>query len=173
MRTIELTKGFVAVVDEEDYDRLTAYRWQVNGRQGKQRRCAVRNVKLSSGANQMIYMHREVLQVPASVQVDHINCDALDNRKANLRPATNSQNNANTRIARTNTSGFKGVSWIARIRKWQARIKVLGSARYLGVYANPEDAARVYDSAAREAFGSFARLNFPRVGEQTARWEIN
>jgi hypothetical protein len=91
--------------------------------------------------------------------VDHRNGDRLDNRPGNLRCATRSQNVANQALRACNTSGFKGVSWDKKNKKWMARIGVNGKSRTLGRYACAEDAGRAYDRAAVEAFGEFAATN--------------
>ena len=94
-------------------------------------------------------------------EIDHKNNDPSDNRLANLRLATDSQNQANTPKQAHNTSGFKGVSWFRRDRKWRAEIQKDGKSRHLGYFADPVDAARAYDAKAKELHGDFARLNFP------------
>jgi hypothetical protein len=103
------------------------------------------------------------------LEVDHINGDKLDNRRANLRVATKTQQRQNQRVTRRNTSGFKGVSRISSTGRWRARIKVSGRQMPCGVYATAESAALAYDAAAREYFGEFARLNFPNPEERGAR----
>lgn len=89
--------------------------------------------------------------------LDHINRDPSDNRLCNLRPATISQNGANTGRRRDNRAGLKGVTFIPEKRKWRARVQVGGKRRYLGYYDTPEAAHEAYISAAQKAFGAFAR----------------
>lgn len=89
------------------------------------------------------------------VFVEHQNRIRDDNRFDNLRLATNSQNQANA-TWRTNTSGFKGVSWQASRGKWCATITVEGKPRHLGRYESIVDAAKAYRRAAIEAWGEFA-----------------
>lgn len=96
--------------------------------------------------------------------IDHINGNGLDNRICNLRLATQSQNMANwTRRAKRNC--YRGVSHKGYNfpKPWQARIGHQGVRLYLGTFANKKDAARAYDKAAKELFGEFAKLNFPRT----------
>jgi hypothetical protein len=92
-----------------------------------------------------------------SSQIDHINGDKSDNRWRNLREATNSQNNANQGLRRSNRTGFKGVSF-ARNGKPYAQIRANGQTRYLGSFDTAEEASAAYEKAAKEAFGEFARV---------------
>jgi hypothetical protein len=87
--------------------------------------------------------------------IDHKNGQPDDNRIENLRPATQSLNNANAKRRRDNTSGFKGVSR-HQDGKWLAQIQAAGRNRYIGLFASPEDAHAAYMSAAKEVFGEFA-----------------
>lgn len=94
-----------------------------------------------------------------SSEVDHINCDPVDNRIINLRSASRSQNERNKRLRADNKSGFKGVSWYARDEKWQATIRIHGKSRGLGYYGSPEAAHEAYCRAAAELHGEFARTS--------------
>ncbi len=92
---------------------------------------------------------------------DHINTDSLDNRRANLRLATHSQNSCNSRRDKSKTlSRFRGVSFSKRKGKWFAAIRINGKKTWLGYFNDEEDAARAYDHAARKYHGEFAMLNF-------------
>jgi hypothetical protein len=108
-----------------------------------------------------VYLHRLLMNAVQTQQVDHANGNSLDNRRENLRFCTSSQNSQNRR--RTSTSGFKGVSLKPRYKSkpWEANIKVAGKLKYLGRFQTPEEAAKAYDSAARDMFGEFAHTNFP------------
>lgn len=97
--------------------------------------------------------------------VDHRDGDGLNNRMDNLRPATCAQNSANQARPVSNTSGYKGVSWRKRDRRWYAYIKVNGKQCHLGSYATAQDAAHAYDAAAIAAWGEYARPNFPYRGD--------
>lgn len=90
-------------------------------------------------------------------EIDHVNLDKADNRIANLREASRSQQLANQGRRRDNTSGFKGAFWEASRRKWQAYIQVNGRRIHLGRFATPEAAHAAYVTAAAEHFGEFAR----------------
>jgi hypothetical protein len=152
---IPLTRGFVAIVDPEDAERvLAAGSWHVkpNGRVMYARREVQRQPR------RWVLMHTFITGWP---QTDHRDGDGLNNRRSNLRPATKAENGRNRRLHSNNTSGYRGVS--RSRQRWFAQIKVDGRKVSLGMYADPVDAARAYDQAAREHFGEFARLNFPEV----------
>jgi len=164
--TIPLTQGYQTTVDAEDYaDLLAAGPWQalIDDRTGTV--YARRRVRDDdSGRYYGQLMHRYLL--PGVEVVDHHNGNGLDNRRANLRPSTVTENNRNRRRRRDNTSGYKGV-W-TRGARWHARIKADGRERYLGSHPTPESAAHAYDAAARDLHGEFAALNFPQPGERAA-----
>jgi hypothetical protein len=106
-------------------------------------------------------MHREVLGVPPHLFVDHINHNGLDNRKANLRPATKSQNCQNKRLGRKNTSSkYRGVHWHRRFGKWQASIRVNRKSIHLGYFTDELEAAKAYDRASSKYHGDFGKPNF-------------
>lgn len=92
-------------------------------------------------------------------QIDHINGEKADNRIANLRLATTSQNSMNTKKRSDNTSGVKGVHWSTTAKKWCARVVINGTRTLLGHFEDIEDAARAYRDAAAEHYGPFARLD--------------
>jgi len=157
---IPLPQGFVAMVDLEDYDHVMAGgSWRVStGRWST--RYAMRHIKRADGKRSTQQMHTLLTGWPL---VDHIDGNGLDNRRSNLRPATNAENQRNRGPNRNNSSGFKGVSWQKGKQKWQAGIVVDGRRHFLGYHATAEEAALAYDIAALESFGEFAWLNFPAV----------
>jgi hypothetical protein len=109
----------------------------------------------------VIYMHHQILNAPdGMVACRRPDSSRLDNRRANLGLATHSQSRITFALRRDNRSGFRGVTWAKR-GQWQAQIQVAGKRHFLGYFDAKEDAARAYDTAAREAFGEFAHLNFP------------
>lgn len=158
MKEIPLTQGFVAIVDDEDYSRVSQFKWYVM----KRRRSvhAGRTIRRPDGGETTRYLHKEILSTAA--RVDHRDGNGLNNRRENLRAATTKQNNQAFQLKRKNTtSKFRGVSLNRRDSRWWAQIQVNGKNRLLGRFTHEEDAARAYDKAAREHFGDFAAPNFP------------
>jgi hypothetical protein len=165
-RKIKLTRGKVALVDLEDYERLAQFTWLVwqdwiTGRfyAGRWSRKEEQAGRLGKS---MIPMHQEVLGKIEGFRIDHIRPnDTLDNRKTNLRYATASQNGANRPAPSHNSSGFKGVCFSRREQKWRAYLTLNRKQIHLGFFKDKNQAARAYDMAALKAFGDFAHLNIP------------
>jgi len=112
--------------------------------------------------------HRIVMQTPDELETDHINGKRIDNRRENLRVCTASENQMNKKKPKNNTSGFKGVSWEKRRNKFVANIYDRERHIFIGRHATAEEAGRAYDKKAIELFGRFAKLNFPKEGEQNS-----
>lgn len=163
-RTIPLTQGKVATIDVEDYERISVNRWFAKFHHGNW--YAYR--KVGTGKGSVSFMHRVVLSAIPSIKIDHKDGDGLNNRRDNLRVATDSQNQFNAKRRKDNSSGFKGVQIYCgngqRTKQWKAQIRHHGHVIYLGKFDDPAEAARIYDSKAKELFGEFARLNFPQEG---------
>jgi HNH endonuclease/AP2 domain len=165
MKQIPLTNSkLFAMIDTEDYTRvIEAGPWFA--RPSHRKAGGVYTTYVHRTRNvQPRELHRFILGT-ASV-VDHINGDALDNRKINLREATSRKNqqNAQKHFRETNTSNFKGVHWHKTNKKWRSIIQVNGAHLSLGCFYSEYDAALAYDTAAIEYFGEFAKTNFP-IGE--------
>lgn len=113
-------------------------------------------------------MHREIIIPPYPLVVDHINHNGLDNRKANLRPATKSQNTINKPYKKKKGahSKYRGVTWQKSINKWQAQIRAKGNPRVIGYFEDEIEAAKAYDAAAKKHHGEFAVLNFPKLAKK-------
>lgn len=154
MKQISLSNGQYALVDDEDFDRLSAHGWSCNN---KHTCYACRTI----GPNkQTIFMHLEILPVQSGMVCDHVNGNSLDNRKINLRELTPHQNQMNRKKNRTAIySQYKGVGLSRRGHGFRARIVVDGREFHLGTFPKELDAARAYDTAAKRYFGDFARLN--------------
>lgn len=155
MKSINLTNGKSAIVDDEDYEWASKHKWQYDAHNGY----AIRGHR-QNGKRTTRKMHREIMKADVGIEVDHINGDKLDNRKSNLRLCGRSSNMANMKLKINNQSGYKGVSWSSRGNKWQVHIMVDNKSIYLGMYSDKEEAARAYDNAARKYFGEFAKTNF-------------
>lgn len=166
MKEISLTQGYVTLIDADDYERVIAAGPWWPHMSTRARTVYARHLIGRPGGPQTAQgLHTFLTGWP---YIDHRNGNGLDNRRNNLRPATVAQNTANKRIYKNNTSGFKGVSWRPDVRRWIAYIQADGSRRHLGYHKSVENAARAYDTAAREAFGDYAALNFPVAGERAA-----
>jgi DNA polymerase-1 len=159
---IRLTQGKYAIVDPDDYRRLSKYKWHASRRGGAF--YAVCAGTIIGGKRRRLHMHRAVLNVPDEMLVDHINHNRSDNRKANLRPASLAQNNQNrTKYGHgTCSSKYKGVCWHRSMRSWEAQIRADGRSISLGYFHNEVRAARAYDRAAKRYHREFAALNFPK-----------
>lgn len=150
VKQIPLGDGFYAYVDAADYDWLIRWDWHLHGGY------AVRNEK-----NKRIYMHRQIMQPPKGMVVDHTNRNKADNTRANLNVCTQQENLHNRSKRNGASSRFRGVSYSTNSRKWIARITFEGRRLFLGYFTDEVEAARAYDCKAVELFGEFARLNFP------------
>lgn len=148
-KEIFLTQGKIAVVDFEDYEYLMQWNWYYSGRG-----YAARSDHLK--------MHRIILERMGHIdfeEVDHINRNKLDNQRCNLRPVSLQQNQCNKGKSDNNTSGYIGVSWNKRAKKWHAQIRVNYKRFHLGYFDNIIKAAEAYNKAARKYRGEFAVLN--------------
>jgi hypothetical protein len=157
-RLIALTMGLYAIVEEQDYSRISKYFWfskkkRVNGHYA---------ARHPAGRDEVIYMHREVmcLSPEDEEEVDHVDpLRTLENtRNINLRLANGSNQRANMMKRVDNKSGYKGVCWDKSHRKWLAQCQVNGKNRFLGYFDDPHEAHEVYKRAAEDNFGEFARF---------------
>lgn len=167
MKTIPLSKGYEAIVDDEDYERLSVFKWQALIVPGQNLVYAQRTV-WSGGIHRSRSMHRDVLQVVASKQhIDHIDSDGLNNQKVNLRICTAAQNAHNRRKQRSyrglpTASQYKGVRSINdpnRKARWQAIIQYDGKRIKIGNFLTEREAAHAYNLKALQLFGEFAKPN--------------
>ena len=139
--------------DLEDYDKIKDCHWKYNSDgyvAGYHRQY-----------HKMVKLHRLVLDIrDSSIEVDHIvhpprTEHKIDNRKANLRVVNHSQNCMNTAMYKNNSSGYRGVSWHSRFKKWLARIQVNGKNIHLGYFSDKKDACRAYEKASNIYFGEY------------------
>lgn len=156
VKYLELSKGFVAKVDASDFDVWSAKKWTAVVTGQKIKRVYAYRRQMIEGKNAVIYLHREIMQAPVGMDVDHINGDTLDNTRANLRLATRSQNLANNRRA-IGSVGFRGVS----LNKERTKYRAIFRGKQIGEFESYIKAALAYDKLAEKEFGEFAKLNFP------------
>jgi hypothetical protein len=152
MKYIKLNCGYRAIVDNEDFEKLKKYKWVISG--GINKRYAVFWKRGKS-----FIMHRIISNTPKHLQTDHINNNGLDNRKLNLRMATFNQNQHNRTKQRNNTTGYKGVVFLKKYKKYIARIKYKGKSIYLGHYETARKAGLAYNKASLKYFGEYSHLN--------------
>jgi hypothetical protein len=158
-RRIPLTQGKFAIVDPEDYGHLAKFKWHVC--KSGNTFYARRKVAHKKNKKTIIYMHRQTIKAPEGFVADHINHNGLDNRKANLRRATWTQNIRHSKKTRNKfQSNYKGL-FHRRDGMWRVLITVNGRRIYLGCFKDEIEAAKAYDTAAKKYFGEFAALNFP------------
>lgn len=152
MKFIELTQGKKTIIDDEDFNTLSKFKWSFsNGYAAK---------KITGNRN--LFLHTLVMNPPAGKKVDHINGDSLDNRKSNLRICTQAQNLRNQKIGKRNKSGYKGVSYMKegkRVKRWVVKIVLNYKQYHVGYFETKQEGAVAYNEAAKKYFGEFANLN--------------
>jgi hypothetical protein len=160
VKEIVLTNGMVALIDDEDYERVSQHTWIAD-----YRKCSHDWTPRAWIGGKYVLMSRFILQPPDDVNIDHANHNPLDNRRENMRPCNHQQNAANrpkpNRKPTARSSRFKGVVYDPQFKRWRARIGIDYKQMHLGTFATETEAARAYDRAAREHFGEFAYLNLP------------
>jgi hypothetical protein len=157
MREITLTRGMVALVDDEDFGAVSSRKWGA--------RCSNGLWYARSGRGGKIAMHHFIMG--SSEIIDHRDGNGLNNQRSNLRRATQAQNMGNRAKHKTaSSSRYKGVC--RHRNKWRATIALAGYRKHIGCFVKEEHAARAYDANARAFFGEFACVNFPLPGEHGA-----
>lgn len=178
MKTIPLTRGLVAVVDDEDYDFLMQWKWYAAKSWGDkfraERNLSAEESRVLGKGHGIRRMHHEVMRVPSGTMLDHVNGDPLNNMRANIRPATRATNGMNRGRQVNNSSGYKGVRlWrhkhYTRTKPWVAQLGQGGRPVYKSYHATAEEAARAYDAAALKYHGEFACINFPTPAHSEAQ----
>lgn len=159
MKTIPLTKGYEAIVDDADFERVAAFKWYA--KVTPRNVYAVRSTpRLAPGVNQgQVKLHRFVLGVTDPlVEVDHRDHDGLNCTSENLRACTKRQNQHNRKKTKGTASQYLGVT--KHTSKWLARININGKQKHLGLFVNEEDAARAFDAAVLSLRDEFGVTNF-------------
>lgn len=158
-KQLALSNGGFAIVDDEKFDYLMQWTW----RRGSRGYVVRSRLKGDGPGPHVILMHRVLLDVPDGMLTDHVNRDKLDNRIANLRICTQSENGFNKAALVQAISKYKGVSWFAPRGLWVAKVQKGGDVVYLQYFKDEKEAALAYDYAARIHHGEFASVNFPHV----------
>ncbi len=155
MKQVFLNRGFIALVDDEDFERVSAFKWTVRVKKTANftRYYAKRNT-----ASGNLMLHHFILGTED--RVDHKDNNGLNNQKYNLRPATASQNNVNSRRSSSGASRYRGV-FLNPNGTWRSRIRTPNGRVELGSFKDEEDAATAYNLAAEEHHGEFAIFNTP------------
>lgn len=154
MKEIKLTQGFIAFVDDDDFERVNQFKWYVlkSKYTNYTQRCFI-----IQGKHYFQYMHHLILKIKNAkfykIETDHIDRNGLNNQKHNLRICTKSQNLMNMKSNRNKTSIYKGVFWDKSRNKFQSKIMCNNKSIYIGRFISEIDAAKLYDQ--------YARLNFP------------
>lgn len=154
MKQIPLTKGKVALVDDEDHEYLNSFNWHAT-KSGYARRRG----RVGIDSRKFIWMHHQVFLCSENLKIDHRDGNGFNNQKGNLRPATHSENCRNRNRNKNNSSGYKGVSFHKGIGKFTARLRINYQFKNLGVFNSAKEAAEAYDWGARCFYGTFARTN--------------
>jgi hypothetical protein len=159
-KEIALTKGYVTLVDDEDYEWLICFNWHVVGNEGNT--SAMTTFYNFEGRKQKgIAMHHMILHFPDCECIDHINRNTMDNRKSNLRPCTHIQNQYNKGLFKNNKTGYKGVRWDKVKKNYIVSISCNSKPMRTKRYKDIIEAAKAYDRMALRYHKEFAYFNFP------------
>jgi hypothetical protein len=153
---VPLTRGYEAIIDAADVPLVAEHSWFSVVQDHAV--YAVRRVPGVTGRGSKVSMHRQIMMPGQTQQVDHINLNGLDNRRANMRLCSAAENARNRRKSAANTSGLKGVCWNKASKKWQAGIRCDGKTFHLGLYDTPDDAHAAYAKASAARHGDFGRV---------------
>jgi hypothetical protein len=158
VRTIALTQGYVALVDDADFERVCAHKWCAT--RCKTNVYGIRKIKTPDGRTTSQLLHRFIMCVTGrEIDVDHEDHNGLNCQRHNLRKCVRGENDGNRRKTR-GSSQYRGVSWDKNQGRWRACIRIEKTV-HLGYFTDELEAALAYDAAARTRFGVFANCNFP------------
>lgn len=156
MKEIELSRGKVALVDDEDFEWLNQWKWSTHSKGYAYR--------MDWGSRKAVYMHRLIMKTPKHLECDHIDHNKTNNQKHNLRNCTRHSNSKNMKRHKDGSSGYVGVYWCKPRNKWVANICVDGKTIYLGASRDKKKCAKMYDVAASKYRGEYANLNLKDNG---------
>lgn len=181
MRKISLTQGYVTLVDDADFEKVSQFNWHALvtstgvyaiGRPFPPRRAGRKPAgQVAEPKPPKMLLHRWLLGITEEdVEVDHRDLNTLNNQRKNLRIGTKQQNRCNQRKRSGTSSRYKGVAWNKRSACWHAKIETYGVVRYIGSFKGERAAALAYDRAAYSYHGEFASFNFPNNLQHRKGW---
>ena len=171
MKLIPLTKGYHAMVDDEDFEWLSQWRWHARVAKHTVYAAGISNGK--HGKRVGLKMHRVIMGITdRNIQIDHKDRNGLNNTRENIRLSTARENGINRGSRKNSSSRFKGVSWDKGAARWLSAISINGKTRRIGLFEDEEEAARQFNNMARDHHGEFAVYNdvSPTFAEKS--WEI-
>ncbi len=144
MKRIKLTQGKFALVDDEDYDYLSKFKWYAYCSRGI---FYAGRTEYINGKGHILQMHVTLLGRKMGAEIDHKNRNGLDNRKENLRFSTHSENCRNRSKLKGKSSMYVGVSWDKKIGLWRSYIKIKGKLIHLGLFSSEIEASAEHNKA--------------------------
>ncbi len=157
MKKIKLTQNKYALVDNSDFESLNQHKWftKKNGKNFY----AQRNGSIKSGIKRKIIgMHQQILGEIKGKEIDHKDCNGLNNQRKNLRHSTKIENQRNVKRRVDNTSGLKGISWDRSRKRWFVSVTLNKIQINLGRFIKLLDAKRRYRLFIKNTFGEFGRI---------------
>lgn len=133
MRKIKLSQGRYTLVDNEDYNTLSQFKWYYG-----------LGYAIRGDGKKTFFLHHLILPKKIGLDIDHINRNKLDNRRNNLRYCTRSENKFNGAKYSINTSGYRGVTWHKYIKKWQAQVTLNYKNYSIGYFDTALKASKAY-----------------------------
>lgn len=160
MNKISLTRNMFSIVSDEWFTHLNKWKWFAMRNKTSKTFYAARHQWVhGKRTSKRIYMHRVIMNARPGEQVDHKDGNGLNNLESNMRIASHSQNSFNTGLSKSNSSGYKGVSWSKGMKKWRSRIRIQGKETIIGYFDNLIEAAKARNEATIKHHGEFAWLN--------------
>ncbi len=155
MKVIHLTQNKVTWLDNEDFERVNKYKWHAN-KKTTGVFYAYRKQWIPEKQKYItIIMHRFIMNCPEDMEIDHIDHNGLNNQKSNLKICSHADNMRNIKVRRTSNSGFRGISWDKKNKKW--RITICKEKKFYnrGRFTELEDAVKEHRKSFKEIFGYY------------------